>query len=76
MVIRAIDFFLHFCSSPRVHRHPPPPLTITVLPIMPGSTSNLSIDEQQATVAAAAATAKRKEEDAVTQAVVATAHWE
>jgi pyruvate/2-oxoglutarate dehydrogenase complex dihydrolipoamide acyltransferase (E2) component len=46
---------------------------------MPGSTSNLSFDEQQAAVAAAAAAAaKRKEDDAAAaaQAAAATAHRE
>jgi hypothetical protein len=44
---------------------------------MLGSTSNLSVDEQQA-VAAVAAAAKRKEDDAaaVAQAAAATAHRE
>jgi hypothetical protein len=43
------------------------------LPIIPGSTSNLSVNEQQVTTAA-----KRKEEDAaaVAQATVATAQRE
>jgi hypothetical protein len=43
---------------------------------MPGSTSNLSVDEQQ--VAAAVAAAKRKEDDtaAAAQAAAATAHRE
>jgi hypothetical protein len=44
---------------------------------MPGSTSNLSIDEQQATVtSAAAAAAKRKEDDVAAAAAAATAHRE
>jgi hypothetical protein len=46
---------------------------------MPSSTSNLSIDEQQAAVATAAAVAtKRKEDDAAAaaQAAAATAHRE
>jgi hypothetical protein len=47
------------------------------LPIIPGSTSNLSVDEQHAAVVAAAA-AKKKEDDAAAaaQATAATAHRE
>jgi hypothetical protein len=43
---------------------------------MSGSTSNLSVDEQQFTAAVAAAAAKRKEDDAVAaaQAAAATTH--
>jgi hypothetical protein len=45
---------------------------------MPGSTSNLSVDEQQAAVTATVAAAKRKEDGAAAtaQAVVATTHRE
>jgi hypothetical protein len=43
---------------------------------MPGSTSNISVDEQHTVAATAAAAAKRKEDDVAvaTQATVATAH--
>jgi hypothetical protein len=46
------------------------------LPIIPGSTSNLSVNEQQVVVVAIATAAKRKEEDAAAQAAAATAHRE
>jgi hypothetical protein len=52
------------------HHHP---LTSIVLPTMPSSTSNLSVNDQHVVVAA-----KRKEDDvtAAAQAAVATVHWE
>jgi hypothetical protein len=52
--------------------------TTTVLPTMLGSTSNLSIDRQQATVDATAVAAKRKEDNttATVQAAAATTHRE
>jgi hypothetical protein len=43
---------------------------------MSGSTSNLSVDEQQVAAAVAATAAKRKEDDAAAQAAAATAHRE
>jgi hypothetical protein len=48
------------------------------LPIIPSSTSNFSIDEQQADTVSAAAIAKRKENDTTTtaQAAAATTHQE
>jgi hypothetical protein len=73
MVVRAIKFFLLSLISDLTlqfvitHNH-------HCLADMPSSTSNLSVDEQQATTTVGA-TAKRKEDDttAVTQATVATA---